>query len=599
MEIMRMHKNPEMTLNRLRKYSTTENPKFKRLYTCFYSMEFFKLAYSNIYSKPGNMTKASDGSTIDGMSEERINKLIQSFKDGTYQPTNLRRVNIPKKNGKTRPISIPSFNDKLVQEIIRMILEAIYEDTFSDHSHGFRPNRSCHTALEYVRKKFQATAWFIEGDIENCFENINHVILLNILREKITDLRFIHLINLFLKAGYIENWKYHKTYSGVPQGSIVSPILFNIYMDKFDKFMERKIKEFDTGTRRHVLSEYNNLHTNLRRTRRRLKRNENVKQNKIILKKQIHELKLCQHARDMMDETYKRMRYVRYADDFLIGIIGSKKEIKELNDEIKLWFPQELKLSLSPKKHKITHNSKNIRFLGYDIVVVRHSQKKPENGNIRLSVPYELMVDFIIQNRYGKWWNNPNSGKDELKGICRPELMNLDDLEILFQYNWKIRGLYNYYCLSENVYKLNGFGHIIQTSFMRTLAGKYKTSCAKLYRNPNYSQRKKGKTVVGVTHKDKFYEYFDGPFNKKVKTTCVDEKTNTNKASGRTSMIKRFDAHICEFCGDTEGPFEIHHVKKLKDLKGKSDWEKLMISRHRKTLVLCKNCHYKLHAGKL
>ena len=386
-----MQNDPQMVLNRLKKYSTTENPKYRRLYANLYSVEFFKLAYSHIYSKPGNMTPASDGSTIDGMSLERINKLIESLKNGTYTPTNLRRVNIPKKNGGKRPISIPSVDDKLVQEIIRMILEAIYEDSFSDYSHGFRPNRNCHTALEQVRIKFKAVSWFIEGDIKGCFDNINHEILLNILREKIYDLRFIHLINLFLKAGYIENWQYYKTYSGVPQGSIIGPILSNIYLDKFDKFMENKINEFNIGLKKKTNQLYGRLRYQLAKTK------DTAEQ------KKIRKLLFKTPKQDPMDSNYKRLKYIRYADDFLIGISASKKEVLELNCEIKEWFQQNLKLSLSDDKNKITHSSGKPRFLGYDIILVRQSQNKFERGNIRLSVPYDIMINFIISNRYGKW----------------------------------------------------------------------------------------------------------------------------------------------------------------------------------------------------
>lgn len=596
-----MSKDPKITLNRLIKYSTTTNPKFTKLYSCLYSIDFFKLAYQNIYAKPGNMTPASDQSTIDGMSEERINKLIQKLRDGTYQPTNLRRVNIPKKKGGTRPISVPSVDDKLVQEIIRMILEAIYEKTFSEHSHGFRPKRSCHTALDYLQTKFPGTKWFIEGDIKGCFDNINHERLLQILRERIYDLKFIHLINLFLKAGYIENWEYHKTYSGTPQGSIISPILANIYLDKFDKFMEEKIKEFHKGKIQKHSNEYFRRMSRITNTKQRLRKGINVEKNKIRLKENIKELKRYRGpARDMYDPNYRRLKYVRYADDFLIGIVGSRKDTEILNESVKDFFKSELKLELSPDKHKITHNSVKIRFLGYDIIVVRKDNNKRRNGMIWLSVPYDVMVKFIIDNRYGKWWNNPRSGKDELKAIHRPELIHLDEYEILLQYNWKLRGLYNYYSLAENVYKFNGFGYICLTSLMRTLAAKYKISINKLCRNKNYMQRIKGTEYFGVTKSGKFYPFFIGPFERKIQNKDFDDVLpNIYKLTGRNSLIKRLESKECEFCGNTEGPFEIHHVKKLKDLKGKFNWEKLMIARKRKTLVLCVSCHHKLHAGKL
>ena len=235
-----MSKDPKVILEILSKF----NGNIDNIYRFLYIPEFYKVAYQNIYFKPSQMTPASDESTIDGMSLKRIEKIIQKLKDKTYQPTPLRRINILKKDGDKRPIHIPSFEDKLIQEVIRMILEAIYEHTFSEHSHGFRPKKSCHTALYYMKGKFKGTKWWINCDIHGCFDNINHQILLKILAERIKEQKFLVLINKFLKAGYIENWQYHKTYSGITQGSIISPILANIYLSKFDEYMERVVLDF-------------------------------------------------------------------------------------------------------------------------------------------------------------------------------------------------------------------------------------------------------------------------------------------------------------------------------------------------------------------
>ncbi len=227
-----------------------------RNYRVLYNADMFLLAYNNIQSKPGNMTAGSDGQTIDGMSLKRIEKLIDALKNKSYQPNPARRTYIPKKNGKLCLLGIPSFDDKLVQEVIRMMLEAIYEGYFENTSHGFRSKRSCHTALIQVQKNFIATKWFIEGDIEGFFDNINHDVLIGILKERIADERFIRLIRKFLKAGYIENWVFHKTYSGTPQGGIISPILANIYLDKLDKYMREYAKKFDKGVKRKMNLEY-------------------------------------------------------------------------------------------------------------------------------------------------------------------------------------------------------------------------------------------------------------------------------------------------------------------------------------------------------
>ena len=236
-------RSPERVLNSLSEHSKDASYKFERLYRILFNEEMFYVAYQRIYAKEGNMTKGSDGQTIDNMSLKRIEKLIDTLKDETYQPQPSKRVYIPKKNGKKRPLGVPTFNDKLIQEVVRMVLEAIYEGNFEYTSHGFRPNRSCHTALTHIQKEFNGAKWFVEGDIKGFFDNINHDVLINILLERIADERFIRLIRKFMKAGYIEDWQFHNTYSGTPQGGIISPILANIYLDKLDKYIKEYRKD--------------------------------------------------------------------------------------------------------------------------------------------------------------------------------------------------------------------------------------------------------------------------------------------------------------------------------------------------------------------
>ncbi len=201
-------------MNTLRQYSKIESYGFKRLYRNLYNQNFFLLAYNNIYSNPGNMTKGVDGRTLDGFTMDRIENIIKQLRDKSYKPNPAKRIYIKKKNGKLRPLRIPSIDDKLVQEIIREILETIWEDTFLDCSHGFRANHSCHTALDSINKKFNGTRWFVEGDIEGFFNNIDHHILMKLLSIRIHDEHFLGLIWKFLKAGYLEDWKYNMTLSG-------------------------------------------------------------------------------------------------------------------------------------------------------------------------------------------------------------------------------------------------------------------------------------------------------------------------------------------------------------------------------------------------
>ena len=224
-------RNPKNVLESLTSKAANEDYHYKRLYRNLYNPEFFLLAYERIQAKPGNMTAGNDGNTIDGMSMKRIDSLIQKLKDFSYQPKPARRTYIPKANGKMRPLGIPAFDDKLVQEVVRMILESIYEPTFQNSSHGFRPKRSCHTALQYIKRNYTGVKWFVEGDIKGCFDNIDHHVLVRILRRRIKDEYFISLIWKFLKAGYMEDWVYHNTYSGTPQGSLIT--LFKMLVNFF------------------------------------------------------------------------------------------------------------------------------------------------------------------------------------------------------------------------------------------------------------------------------------------------------------------------------------------------------------------------------
>lgn len=201
------------------------------------------LAYERIKSEPGNMTPGTDSETLDGFSMDEINKLVREMKTEKYQCKPVRRTYIPKSNGKLRKLGIPSVRDKVVQEVVRMILEAVYdsphESYFKDASHGFRRERSCHSALRDIQRRWTGVTWFLEGDIQNCFDDIDHEQLIEIIREKIKDERFINLIRKLLNAGYQDLDEVRKvSLAGTPQGGIVSPILANIYLHKLDEFVE-------------------------------------------------------------------------------------------------------------------------------------------------------------------------------------------------------------------------------------------------------------------------------------------------------------------------------------------------------------------------
>ncbi|MCM2978679.1 group II intron reverse transcriptase/maturase [Priestia aryabhattai] len=603
-------RSPAIVLDNLIKHAGNPNYQFQRLYRNLYNVDFYLDAYNKIYANEGNMTSGVDGKTIDGMSLERINSLIESLKNHTYKPTPVKRVYIPKAKGGKRPLGIPSIEDKLVQGIIKSILEAIYESKFSDRSHGFRKERSCHTALIQIKKTFNSAKWFIEGDIKGFFDNIDHQILINILRKHINDEKFIVLIQKFLKAGYLEDWKFHKTYSGTPQGGIISPILSNIYLNEFDKYMEEYKSKFDKGEKRKADREYSKLGSRKSARVKALEKNRYKMTKEEITKRldgirEVREMMDQLTPTDPMDKAFRRLQYVRYADDFIISVIGSKEEAGNIKADITNFLKEKLNLELSQEKTLITHHDKFARFLGYDIATEKREKvlylengfRTFKKGHIVLYVPKEVWVNKL--KNLGAL--NLKSMTGEWQGKSRSNMRNLDDLEIISIFNAEIRGLYNYYKLAKNVSVLNKFHWIMEQSFLKTLAGKYKTSKQKAFKKYSFEGE------IGVKYKTKtgekimlFHEKSykrQGTPNTYYKVDNIEETVKIFGAS--TSLAERLRAKKCEWCGTENVPLEMHHVRKLKNLKGKAKWEKHMIARKRKTLAMCIPCHKKLHSGRL
>ena len=600
-------RSPERVLNSLNEHSKDSSYKFERLYRLLFNEELFYVAYQKIASNGGSTTKGSDGRSIDEMSLARIETLIASLKDESYQPHPSRRVHIPKKNGKTRPLGIPAFEDKLVQEVVRMILEAIYEGHFETTSHGFRPKRSCHTALLHIQKTFNGAKWFIEGDIKGFFDNIDHDVLVGILRERISDDRFIRLIRKFLKAGYVEDWTFHNTYSGTPQGGIVSPILANIYLDKLDKYVKEYIQHFDKGTKRRPGKESNNLANERKRTVRKLKKVKDGTEKAALVArlKAIEQERAAFPNGDEMDESYRRLKYIRYADDFILGVIGSKEEAQRIKEDIKSFLSASLALELSEEKTLITHTGKSAKFLGYEITVTRDNhQRRDVRGclrrtygkRVRLNVSMATLRDKLLE--YGAMEIKLRNGKEVWKPKCRSGLIFNDDLEILDRYNRETVGFCNYYLIANNCVVLHNFRYIMEYSMYKTFAGKYRSTVRKI--NKKY-RRNKLFTVKyeqkGVIKSRTFYKT-----SFKRRTTAFNGSCDIEPYSiadvSRTNLTDRLKAEKCELCGAT-GKLIMHHVRNLKDLKGKESWERLMSARKRKTIALCPSCHRLRHLGKV
>lgn len=602
--------NSEVVLYNLSKQAKNENFTFNKIYRNLYNKDFYYRAYANIYANKGSATKGIDDSTADGFGDDLIETIIDELKDESYQPKPVRRTHIPKKDGKKRPLGIPTFKDRIVQEIVRMILEAIYEPNFSKNSHGFRPKRSCHTALTQIKNTFSGTKWFVEGDIKSYFDTITHQVLIKILRERIKDEKMIRLIWKFLRAGFIEDWRYNKTFSGTPQGGIISPLLANIYLDKFDKWVENTlIPEMNKGTAksRKRNPEYRSLEFQMSKIKKLAESTDDTNtRNELIAKYREMRKVLLKTPHYMgMNEGYVSIKYVRYADDFLISVHGSKQDSQTVKDRIKEFLTSELDIELSEEKTLITYGEKGAKFLGYEISIrneestkkVNGLARRVRNGAVQLLMPEGTIEKIIIKNKMVKDIN-----ADKWNPLHRTVLVGLSALEIVETYNAELRGIYNYYCLAENVaVKMGQLHYIMEYSCLKTLANKFKSSITKMKKK--YRQGK----YWGIPYETKSGERIAYFYNKGYakKSNSLDNKVDllfneyVYRASGE--LEQRLKANACELCSNSgdKYKYEVHHVNKLKNLKGKSYSEKIMLARQRKTLIVCQQCHQDIHAGRL
>ncbi len=573
---------------------------FTRLYRYLLRPDIYYVAYQHLYSNKGAGTKGVTDDTADGFSEIYIENIIEALKNEMYQPKPVRRTYIKKSNGKMRPLGLPVFTDKLIQEAIRMILEAIYEPIFSDYSHGFRPVRSCHTALAQIKKEFTGARWFIEGDIKGCFDNINHAVLVEIVNQKIKDARFLKLIRLFLKAGYMEDWKYHETYSGCPQGGIISPILANIYLNELDRHIMKIKKEFDVATKARYTPEYTKLVGLRQRLHNKIKNSNGIEREKLIEEYKTATAQMLKLPAKQCDD--KKIKYVRYADDFLIAVNGNRQDCEKIKQELTEFISTTLKMELSQEKTLITHSNTPARFLRYDVRVRRDQQIKPKgkfktrsmNNKVELSIPFKDKIEkFLFSNGIVK----QRSDNGKLEPIHRPQLLNRTDLEIVTIYNAELRGICNYYGLASNFNKLIYFNYLMEYSCLKTLAGKHRSKVSKIramYKDGTGKWAIPYETKTGIK-KMYFANYADC---KGKKFTDIVPQTAKNYSHDVTTLESRLKAKICEVCGCTDSDrYEIHHVNKVKNLKGKSEWEKVMIAKRRKTIVVCHKCHMAIHHG--
>jgi group II intron reverse transcriptase/maturase len=562
------------------------------LYRQMFNKSLYLLAYGNIYSNQGAMTPGACDETADGMSEAKIDQIVALMRAERYRFAPVRRVLIPKKNGKLRPLGLPSWSDKLAGEVVRLLLEAYYEPQFSGRSHGFRKGRGCHTALREIQQTWTGTVWFVEGDISDCFGSFSHDILLGILAEKIRDNRFLRLIRNMLKAGYLEDWQYHDTLSGVPQGGVVSPVLSNIYLHKLDEFVEEElIPRYTRGERREKNPEYHRVNGRRQHARKQ--------GNRARAREALRQMRALPYG-DPMDPGYRRLFYCRYADDVLLGFIGPKAEAEQIKAGLARFLRETLALELHPDKTLITHaRTGAARFLGYQITVQHSSTRltrgrRTVNGKVALRVPKDVITAKCAPYRHqGKPWH-------------RPRLLNLDDYDIVRIYAAEYRGIVNYYLLACNVWRLATLRWNAETSMLKTLAAKHKSTVAKM------AARHKATVITGDGHRTCFearlqrtgkkdlIARFGGIVLKRDKRAVITDPAPVPVHPPRKELTDRLRRRWCELC-DHGATVTVHHVATLAQL-GKPGpdqpaWAALMARKRRKTLIVCRSCHDYIHAS--
>lgn len=592
----------EHILQAMRKMGEKRTP-LERAYRSLFSEELFLAAYGKIARNKGALTAGSDDrDTVDGMSLERIRKVIEELRNERFRFHPARRIRVPKKSGGQRPLGIPNFTDKLVQEALRLILEAYYEPRFRTSSHGFRARRGCHTALAAMQYRFKGATWFIEGDIRGCFDNIDHQVLMDILARDIKDGRLLNLIRMGLEAGYMEEWNYNRTYSGTPQGGILSPLLANIYMNELDAYIEDVLIPQNTrGTKRAENPEYKRLKFAMTQARKK----GNVKKAEEIERQRRHV-----PSQNVYDPNYRRLQYIRYADDFILSFIGTKAEAEAIKEAIGTFLKEKLHLDLSPTKTLITHaRTEYARFAGYALSVYNADDKlsprqgtriklRSQSGHIRFGIPFGKVDELTA--RY----------MENGKAVQENTLLKFTDATIVNIYQQRFRGLAEFYKYTTDRRRLQKLKYYMEVALTKTLACKHKVTVKSIYRKyasrmdvDGYSYKVLAVEIPGSQGKQ--FAYWGGIPLKRVDIgqgyiidrTVKDELPHPTKLE----LIRRLQSNRCELCGSTE-KCEVHHVRKLVDIehqwrnREKPAWVERMLQIRRRTLVVCEECHNEIHS---
>lgn len=575
-------------------------------------------AYELIKSNPGNMTPGIDSVTLDGIDLKYFQRIQEKLRAGTYKFPPARRTQIPKEGKtETRPLTIASPRDKIVQKAIQIILERVYEPKFLETSHGFRPNKGTHTALQYVDAKFQSVHYIIEADISKAFDKIPHSKMMDILKRNIHCTKTLALILSGLKAGFMEGDKLSEILNiGTPQGSVLSPLLCNIFFHEFDIFMETLKSKYQKGLKRPKNKEYMKLQNKAKYMRRMGYNKTQKKEYEAVIKS------LLKTPSQSQDDSYIRIHYVRYADDFIIGVEGSYTTTLTILQEVKT-FLNTLDIQLNETKTRITKFTVDpMEFLGYKIMGPNlkgiekpiENIKEPNTGKtvtrrkkirIRIYMNDEKVVNRLYTKKFIRKRIKPHTNNTLIwRGTFRGNLINLEHADIIRYYNSVIRGIYNYYRIVGNMNQLAHVIWLLTESCALTLARKY--GLRTLRKTFNKFGKDLGTNIPNAKGDLRRISIFNPQDYKKQDITSLTPNKKPLKPIEMIWNSKFTKSNLfksCIICGSTD-QVQMHHVRSIRDLKNpekgpKDFFTKQMAAINRKQVPLCKEHHARLHSNTL
>lgn len=562
----------------LLRFNIISNLKCNNLSIIMSDPNFLMAAWVRVRSNSGSLTPALNNETLDGIDFVWLQKTANIIRNGIFQFSPSRRTYIFRPDGKKRPLTIPSPKDKIVQEAMRFLLMLVFENDFSKNSHGWVTGRGCHTALNQIKMEFAQDNWFIEGDIDQQFPSINHSVLVNLLETKIADQAFIDLIYKYLKVGYGESSnKITRMSLGISQGGVLSPILANIYMTPFDEWIENYlIPKYTKGKRKKANPAYTKM----------------IRSGKVT-DHSIHSLQ--SHNRNFI-----RLHYVRYADDFIMGLNGPKIYCEQIVKECRIFLFEQLKLTLNVEKTKITHSQlDSAKFLGYRVYKTKLSKMKiaynskgkltRRTTNTVLDSPIDQLVEKLKQRGYANKKGSPTRNGRFINHLL---------YDIVEHYKMVERGILQYYKLASNYGRVAARIHyILKYSCALTIASKMKLTTLRRVFN------KYGKNLNIKNESGKVITSYPTVNYRRPKKFIMTPILNY---SSLEAYVDQYDRRVqrgrkdlkgpCTLCGSNE-KVEIHHVRKLSKIKRKDYLSTMMARMNRKQIPVCQKCHIKIHQG--